>query len=628
MSKPTLALLAVLLLACAEASAPPSWEAFRAQIARDYHGREVLVVEGDLAVTEEQARAWYERNVAHDGLGRVEQASIVNWYLIDDKWRDGKQLDLSYCISDEFGDYKARAVAEMTQATSEWQAVARVRFRYVPEHDASCNNANLAVVFSVRPGGGGACSFGPAGGGCVNRTLIMDFPGFDVRPGWEDWAPNMQTLGVFRHELGHILGLMHEQLRPEAGESCAANVAWRALSAYDRASVMHYPWCNGLVTSDMSITRLDAAGVRELYGMPDLVAGKPVVSDPSGWQVDLGAMKDLGEVLIHGAVAADGLDVLVSEDGATWRTAAVWEGTVPAETGFALDTPARHVRLQPRNGDLTGLASVEVLPPRNLALGKVTTQSSVALDAGPERAVDGNRNGYWENGSVTHTVKEAQPWWQVDLAATVDIGRVVLFNRRDCCGSRLANVDLLISDDAQTWEVAASRDGALSARTTFAIGRSARYLRVQLRGTDYLSLAEVEVYATPNLALHKPATQSSTSNRAPAGRAVDGDLTGRFEGASVTHTRLDVQPWWQVDLGTPQAIGRVLLYNRTDCCTARLSDVDLLVSDDAVSWKVVASQTGRVGARTELPIGATGRFLRVQLRGTNYLSLAEVVALP
>ena len=70
--------------------------------------------------------------------------------------------------------------------------------------------------------------------------------------------------GVLRHELGHTLGFRHEHTRPESG-TCFENNQWRALTAYDSSSVMHYPQCNGSQNGDLVLTNLDKAGAGVAY---------------------------------------------------------------------------------------------------------------------------------------------------------------------------------------------------------------------------------------------------------------------------------------------------------------------------------------------------------------------------
>jgi hypothetical protein len=176
-------------------------------------------------------------------------------------------------------------------------------------------------------------------------------------------------------------------------------------------------------------------------------------------------------------------------------------------------------------------------------------------------------------------------------------------------------------------------------------GVSGRYVRVQLTGPGYLSLAEVQVFGTPgnssstNVALGKAASQSSTFSGFTSdgpGSAVDGNQDGNFFNGSVTHTNLDINAWWQVDLGASAAIGSVVISNRTDCCGTRLNDYWVFVSDTPFSpLDTPATLQGRAGTfsshQTTAPspsasiaVGAQGRYVRVQLNGTNYLSLAEV----
>jgi hypothetical protein len=112
----------------------------------------------------------------------------------------------------------------------------------------------------------------------------------------------------------------------------------------------------------------------------------------------------------------------------------------------------------------------------------------------------------------------------------------------------------------------------------------ARYVRIELPGkAKILSLAEVEVFqADKNLALGKPATQSSTAYEAPAALAVDGNTDGQFaEAKSTTHTDTEDNPWWELDLGQPQPIDKVAIWNRTDSneIARRLNGARLVLLD-------------------------------------------------
>lgn len=96
---------------------------------------------------------------------------------------------------------------------------------------------------------------------------------------------------------------------------------------------------------------------------------------------------------------------------------------------------------------------------------------------------------------------------------------------------------------------------------------SAKYVRVEAPGADrMLSLAEVEIFAKD--AKIRPggkATQSSTDFGGDAARAIDGNTDGEYAKAnSVTHTRREANPWWEVDLGAETTVDKLKLWNRTD----------------------------------------------------------------
>jgi hypothetical protein len=158
---------------------------------------------------------------------------------------------------------------------------------------------------------------------------------------------------------------------------------------------------------------------------------------------------------------------------------------------------------------------VEVLWP-NLALGKPATQSSLGSGGVPERAVDGDTNGAWSGGSVTHTAFEDQPWWQVDLGESHQIDEIAIWGRTDgCCVDRLTDYHVLVSDEpfvsgslhevlAQPGVWASHQAGPPTPESRIEVGEAGRYVRVQLAGNNALSLAEVQVFPGVRQALSGP----------------------------------------------------------------------------------------------------------------------------
>lgn len=144
----------------------------------------------------------------------------------------------------------------------------------------------------------------------------------------------------------------------------------------------------------------------------------------------------------------------------------------------------------------------------DLALGKIATQISDALAplglAG--NAVDGNTDGNWSDNSVTHTWNVPNAWWQVDLGAGFTISTITIWNRTDCCGDRLSDYWVFVSgmpflptDTPTTLSTRANTWGShqttqpSSSAAIIVPGVQGQYVRVQLSGTNFLSLAEVQV---------------------------------------------------------------------------------------------------------------------------------------
>ncbi|AYQ56862.1 hypothetical protein MS2017_1162 [Bathymodiolus thermophilus thioautotrophic gill symbiont] len=141
------------------------------------------------------------------------------------------------------------------------------------------------------------------------------------------------------------------------------------------------------------------------------------------------------------------------------------------------------------------------------------------------------------------------------------------------------------------------------------------------------------VYANNvNLAFGKFATQSSTYPHYTdplASKAVDGNTSGYFWDASTTHTKKQQGAWWQVDLEEIQTIGQIIIYNRTDCCKGRLNNYKVIVSTEENFNAITYEQKFRSIPNPKIVIdlgvnGKQGRFVKIQLLGNNYLSLAEV----
>ena len=152
----------------------------------------------------------------------------------------------------------------------------------------------------------------------------------------------------------------------------------------------------------------------------------------------------------------------------------------------------------------------------NLALNKTASMSSVGWGGTASRAVDGNTDGVWDNGSVAHTGKQANPWWEVDLGETHPLGVVNVWNRSSSDNCQGISCDQRLHD---FWVVASTTrlSGNFNPATAGAVdgvhmikvdgvggrpsavdfeGFDARFIRV-IQPTEFgeFALAEVEAFA-------------------------------------------------------------------------------------------------------------------------------------
>lgn len=214
-----------------------------------------------------------------------------------------------------------------------------------------------------------------------------------------------------------------------------------------------------------------------------------------------------------------------------------------------------------------------------------------------------------------------------DIVAEIrkETTRMVIFDANNLCNHGVfddeAGVTLAVEKDFQPIPQSCSRLGP--------------YFRAFVR-RDSAGAATVPD-PRPNLARGKPATQSSQFGLTGAAVAVDDKTDGNYVNGSVTHTLLDKNAWWDVDLGTSAAVASIVIWNRTDFGSERLQNYWVFVSDTPFGPSdTPATIKDRAGVSSSFqatsPCPSTriktekshGRYLRIQLAGEGYLSLAEV----
>ena len=157
------------------------------------------------------------------------------------------------------------------------------------------------------------------------------------------------------------------------------------------------------------------------------------------------------------------------------------------------------------------------------------------------------------------------------------------------------------------------------------------------------------LYERPkNLCIGKIARQCSTYNGREAQNAINGSTDGNGL-RKCSSTQQDSQPWWEIDLGTFATIQMIRIWNRTDAPIDKSLPQNTYTSRLFPFWVMVSNHefqnfTGGLALKTSLkqsvakarftedtrcstwvvPARTTGRYVRIQLEGYNFLNIAEV----
>ncbi|ASS68372.1 MULTISPECIES: discoidin domain-containing protein [unclassified Paenibacillus] len=256
-----------------------------------------------------------------------------------------------------------------------------------------------------------------------------------------------------------------------------------------------------------------------------------------------------------------------------------------------------------------------------LTANRLAYASSVRGANGPQLAFDGDPATRWES-----RLGQDPQWLYVDLGAQATLSRAVIKWE----GAYSKSFRIETSNDESAWTPVYANANASGGTTDVALSGSGRYVRlysVQRALPAYgVSLYEFELYGTGgagpapqpapiNAALGRPAVSSSEAGGSQpkdyaTANVTDGGLSSRWA------SQASDPQWIYVDLGQSQRIGKVVL--RWETAFGRVYDIQ--VSDDARSWTTVYRQRYGAGGKDEIPLYASGRYVRMLGigRGTNY----------
>ncbi|MCG8527705.1 MAG: NPCBM/NEW2 domain-containing protein, partial [Opitutales bacterium] len=142
----------------------------------------------------------------------------------------------------------------------------------------------------------------------------------------------------------------------------------------------------------------------------------------------------------------------------------------------------------------------------NLALEGTASQISTWGGADASRAIDDNTNGDYYAGSICHTTRIQNAWWDLDLGGIKSIDHIVLWNRTDAFSWRLYKFHILVSDEpfpSEDLNTCLSDQDVFSIYedqsvdvSQFSINRTGRFVRIQGTTYEWFHVAEVQVFGS------------------------------------------------------------------------------------------------------------------------------------
>ncbi|XP_075688029.1 uncharacterized protein LOC142656914 isoform X6 [Rhinoderma darwinii] len=289
----------------------------------------------------------------------------------------------------------------------------------------------------------------------------------------------------------------------------------------------------------------------------------------------------------------------------------------------------------------------------NVAMTSTTRQSST--DGGnSSAAIDGDLK------KCSKTAVEKSPWWTLDLGSDHKVYSIAVTSWINSSAQELDEAEIHVGSSATGWKKnpICGTLSSIGPGETFSFncdGLEGRYVTIVLPDkVTSLSLCEVQVFAlsvdTPsgdwngdfevqknhhgvkNLAPGGiPAQSSYYGSRSSVTIPIDGSLSSNYMAGECTHTRMELGPWWNLDLKSTYRISSVAITNRGDCCRERINGAEILIGDSAEDGGIGNPRCGvvfRMNYGETLSFnckGMEGRYVTIVIPDQRqYLSLCEV----
>jgi hypothetical protein len=230
-----------------------------------------FLVEGDLVLSRQGFIDHFIFREAERQSVQVEERKIIVRVYRHKKLLLDNPASVTYAIKKSGFPSEAfyrRVKSSLEAAANEWNNASGVNFVHLEEWDGKLTDNQYPgeLFFIVKYGYSDkdfvASSFFPHFKLPKDRIILIN-----------DYymTTKYDSIGVFRHELGHAMGFLHEHLRAGVTAQCPDEPSARFFSVgdYDPTSVMHY-YCRtvGFGSYELKLSPIDVAGAAALYHKP------------------------------------------------------------------------------------------------------------------------------------------------------------------------------------------------------------------------------------------------------------------------------------------------------------------------------------------------------------------------
>ena len=240
-------------------------------------GRTDYLIEGDLRLTRQDVRRnllkylQSQNQTRETARARQVGSSSDELYVMTDanerpaKW-SLQERALTYAVHrNSFSHPDApsglydEVVRNMQDAAKEWvePCDCGLSITHRAEHDVDPSLDNVTFIVRFVPGSSGLIALAFFPNDPKEKRYISVWKGYRTS--------QFDRVGVFRHELGHVMAYRHAHINGVPGCAQEAdNPHWIALSPYDSKSAMHYP-CGGNTSNKFMLSDRDKADHKAYY---------------------------------------------------------------------------------------------------------------------------------------------------------------------------------------------------------------------------------------------------------------------------------------------------------------------------------------------------------------------------